>query len=291
MLRSQLDLQKEESDGQSFPTAALLGLGQCGTNVCLAVAEQLRRARDKKAETKPGSVFSALGEQWQRWTGTDQDKALYLFEPVILLADLDQGQVQSVTRSKRLSNYPRCLWVDLDWLLRGGAGNVPQAAQYMTRVALKVSLRSLAGRRLAAVHILEDDEIVLRRFSGRKREPDATHLLPVQHWRRTGSGMSIEVGTAQGFLTHKRQKELTKAPSGNPGASLLAKTGPLEACCSIGLGIMPSRTQEIDAQALNTGRVLCNYLARFGRFASVFDSEGAQRNHLAAIRRAAARLQ
>ena len=131
-LRTQLDLQNEESNGQSFPTAALLGLGQCGTNVCLAVAEQLRRARDKKTETKPGSLFSALGEQWQRWTGTDQDKALYLFEPVILLADLDQGQVQSVTRSKRLSSYPRCLWVDLDWLLRGGAGNVPQAAQYMT---------------------------------------------------------------------------------------------------------------------------------------------------------------
>jgi hypothetical protein len=59
-LRTQLDLQTDESDGQSFPTAALLGLGQCGTNVCLAVAEQLRRARDKKTETKPGSVFGAL---------------------------------------------------------------------------------------------------------------------------------------------------------------------------------------------------------------------------------------
>jgi hypothetical protein len=70
-LRTQLDLQNEESNGQSFPTAALLGLGQCGTNVCLAVAEQLRRARDKKTEAKPGSLFSALGEQWQRWTGTD----------------------------------------------------------------------------------------------------------------------------------------------------------------------------------------------------------------------------
>ena len=49
------------------------------------------------------------------------------------------------------------------------------------------------------------------------------------------------------------------------------RLGPLEACCSIGLGIIPGRTQEIDAQSLNTGRVLCNYLARFGQFASVFD--------------------
>ena len=271
MLRTQLDLQKEESDGQSFPTAALLGLGQCGTNVCLAVAEQLRRARDKKAETKPGSVFSALGEQWQRWTGTDQDKALYLFEPVILLADLDQGQVQSVTRSKRLSNYPRCLWVDLDWLLRGGAGNVPQAAQYMTRVALKVPYESLQDIDSQPFTSWKTTRSFFVDSAGAKENQTRLTFFLFSTGGGTGSGMSIEVGTAQGFLTHKRQKELTKAPSGNPGASLLAKTGPLEACCSIGLGIMPGRTQQIDAQALNTGRVLCNYLARFGRFASVFD--------------------
>ena len=271
MLRTQLDLQKEESDGQSFPTAALLGLGQCGTNVCLAVAEQLRRARDKKTETKPGSVFSALGEQWQRWTGTDQDKALYLFEPVILLADLDQGQVQSVTRSKRLSNYPRCLWVDLDWLLRGGAGNVPQAAQYMTRVALKVPYESLQDIDSQPFTSWKTTRSFFVDSAGAKENQTRLTFFLFSTGGGTGSGMSIEVGTAQGFLTHKRQKELTKAPSGTPGASLLAKTGPLEACCSIGLGIMPGRTQQIDAQALNTGRVLCNYLARFGRFASVFD--------------------
>ena len=95
---------------------------------------------------------------------------------------------------------------------------------------------------------------LLRLFSGRKRVPDATHFFLFSTGGGTGSGMSIEVGTAQGFLTHKRQKELTKAPSGNPGASLLAKTGPPEARSSIGLGIMLGRTQEIDAQALNTGR-------------------------------------
>jgi hypothetical protein len=270
-LRTQLDLQTQNSDGQSFPTAALLGLGQCGTNVCLAVAEQLRRARDKKAETKPGSVFGALGEQWQRWTGSDQDKALYLFEPVILLADLDQGQVQSVTRSKRLSNYPRCLWVDLDWLLRGGAGNVPQAAQYMTRVALKVPYESLQEDDSSPFTSWKTTRSFFVDSAGAKENQTRLTFFLFSTGGGTGSGMSIEVGTAQGFLTHKRQKDLTKAPSGNPGASLLTRSGPLEACCSIGLGIMPSRAQEIDAQALNTGRVLCNYLARFGRFASVFD--------------------
>jgi hypothetical protein len=270
-LRAQLDLQSDESEGQSFPTAALLGLGQCGTNVCLAVAEQLRRARDKKAEAKPGSVFSALGEQWQRWTGSDQDKALYLFEPVILLADLDQGQVQSVTRSKRLSNYPRCLWVDLDWLLRGGAGNVPQAAQYMTRVALKVPYESLQESDSSEFTSWKTTRSFFVDSAGAKENQTRLTFFLFSTGGGTGSGMSIEVGTAQGFLTHKRQKELTKSPSGNPGASLAARGRPLEACCSIGLGIMPGRTQEIDAQALNTGRVLCNYLARFGRFASVFD--------------------
>jgi hypothetical protein len=269
-LRTQLDLQTDES-GQSFPTAALLGLGQCGTNVCLAVAEQLRRARDKKTETKPGSVFGALSEQWQRWTGTDQDKALYLFEPVILLADLDQGQVQSVTRSKRLSTYPRCLWVDLDWLLRGGAGNVPQAAQYMTRVALKVPFDSLQGEDASPFTSWKTTRSFFVDSAGAKENQTRLTFFLFSTGGGTGSGMSIEVGTAQGFLTHKRQKDLTKAPSGNPGASLLARSGPLEACCSIGLGIMPGRAQEIDAQGLNTGRVLCNYLARFGRFSSVFD--------------------
>ena len=35
MLRSQLDLQKEESDGQSFPMAALLGLGHAAPTSAL----------------------------------------------------------------------------------------------------------------------------------------------------------------------------------------------------------------------------------------------------------------
>ena len=211
--------------------------------------------------------------------------------PVILLADLDQGQVQSVTRSKRLSNYPRCLWVDLDWLLRGGAGNVPQAAQYMTRVALKVPYESLQDIDSQPFTSWKTTRSFFVDSAGAKENQTRLTFFLFSTGGGTGSGMSIEVGTAQGFLTHKRQKELTKAPSGNPGASLLAKTGPLEACCSIGLGIMPGRTQEIDAQALNTGRVLCNYLARFGRFASVFDRKELSEIDLAAIRRAAARLQ
>ena len=55
-----------------------------------------------RATRRPKPSRAVSSARWESsgsaWTGTDQDKALYLFEPVILLADLDQGQVQSVTR-------------------------------------------------------------------------------------------------------------------------------------------------------------------------------------------------
>ena len=152
-------------------------------------------------------------------------------------------------------------------------------------------LRILAGHRLAAVHVLEDDALVLRRFSGREREPDATHVLPVQHGRRNrirhehrgrnGAGLphaQASEGIDEGAIRESRR---VAAREDWPTRSVLLDRARDHARSHAG-------DRRAGAQhgprALQLPRAIRAVRQRVR-------SEGAERNDLAAIRRAAARLQ
>src|SRR5206468_3663615 len=123
-----------DKDDYALPTAALLGLGRCGTNVCTEVARLLEQAlahnRSGRLPQEDSYTFK-IAKMLN--LAKEKGRNPYLFQPVILLGDLDQqSAVQQHTGQNELvvPGYQRCRLIDLRWLFKQGCGNVPQVGQY-----------------------------------------------------------------------------------------------------------------------------------------------------------------
>ncbi|WP_147440737.1 hypothetical protein [Paraburkholderia sp. RAU2J] len=89
-------INKSDVDNRALPGAALIGLGRCGTNVCLEVARQLE-AVIPSPETESTSQDKTILARIRAFASRGDANKInpYLFEPVILLADVDHRMAQA----------------------------------------------------------------------------------------------------------------------------------------------------------------------------------------------------
>jgi hypothetical protein len=279
----------EGSTEQPFPSAALVGLGHCGYNVGHEVAQLLGdalKANGRGPIADDGPVTSRLSFLTRWW---QQQQPLYLFEPVIVLADLDNNSaldVRAKNTPRPVPQYSRCKMISLDWLYRQGAGNVQQVGQYMARVAMAVPFDSEPERTERA------DSPFTDWLSARSYLIDSIGLADNQTrlicflfstGGGTGSGMSTELGAAHNLLHHQRSlARYTEQPQEKASPASKKSSDILDGAFTLGIGIMPAIpvTQDEpdavvrpEAQALNTGRVIANYLARQWRLEKVRDED------------------
>ncbi len=271
------------AEDHTLPTAALLGLGRCGTNVCTEVARLLEQALAHNQTGRSPQEDSMLNRAARMLNfAKEQGRNPYLFQPVILLADLDQqSTVQQHTLQSDLivPGYQRCRLIDLRWLFKQGCGNVPQVGQYLTRLALKTPLGPDGSETLLigggdgkqeTNDKFTDWESARAYFLdtvGLNENPSRLMFFIFSTGGGTGSGMSPELGTAQRFLAYKRALA-------DDAVANSKKPSHMESSCSVGLGIMPTSVGEDqkDSQSMNTGRSVLNYLARLQRH-SVLSAE------------------
>ncbi len=271
---SSLNSSTDEPADSTLPSAALLGLGRCGTNVCTEVAKLLEHALAQNSQAhQPQKDSFTLKMARMLNLAKKQGHNPYLFQPVILLADLDQqSTVQQHTTSNELvvPGYQRCRLIDIRWLFKQGCGNVPQVGQYLTRLALKSPVREEDHNdRERRKDVAEPQN---RKFAewlsarayfldtvGLNENASRLMFFIFSTGGGTGSGMTPELGAAQRFLMYRRAME-----GRNKKGDQISHQ---ESSCSLGLGIMPTSIGEDqkEAQSINTGRLILSYLARLRR--------------------------
>jgi hypothetical protein len=273
----------EDIRSGALPSAALLGLGRCGSNICTELARQLEAALADQ-QTDSDKVQSDVVRRLREFIGMlpDRNRHPYLFQPVILLADADYRMAQADEMSQEVSivpGYTRCRRIDLDWLFKNGCGNVPQVGQYLARVLLKKTItdadtqsKSDARKNEKKFAAWEAARSFLLDTVGMNENPSRLMITVFSTGGGTGSGLSIEFGAAQKFLMMKRAVESSSTPNREQKLHL-------ESCFSLGVAVMPVASdialvgdKEHDqtnvgpeAQSVNTGRSLIAYLARLER--------------------------
>jgi hypothetical protein len=153
----------EQTATASLPTVGIIGMGRCGTNIAIDLAnlvyeqrkigikELSRRARNTTKRSLPTEKASESGQSgsangkagkpsfWERLFGQKSDRdQVFLVDPVILTADLDGDTTQriKVANPTLTQGALRFGITELDWLNRGGAGNIPAVGQYLATLAL-----------------------------------------------------------------------------------------------------------------------------------------------------------
>lgn len=256
----------ESNDALAFPSAALIGLGQCGTNICMNVAELLRAVEDDistaQEPRKASALFQGLRELFDKRT------ARHLFAPVILLADLNVDNKDTMLGDKdptlAVDGYRRCHFIDLAWLQTGGAGNIPFKGQFLGRLALASDLQAQGATPSRASWLASRAYFV--DSLGLRENPSRLVFCTFSTGGGTGSGLSLEIGAAQQAI-YKGRLERGQTVDAEAVAQ------PIEPICTLGIGIMPREEQDGMAQSINTGRCVCAYLSR----ERAFDRGDAQR--------------
>jgi hypothetical protein len=283
----------EGRNRNQLPSASLLGLGRCGTNICTQVAQQLERAlpTNQQGSTPPVEENQkGVLDRVRKYFGLqDVTRHLYLFEPVILLADADHRLAQADALSPDtliVPGYERCRRIDLEWLFKNGCGNVPQVGQFLARVLLRrpISLErneSPNGEQNQKDNQKFTDWNTARAFLldtvGLSENPSRLMISVFSTGGGTGPGLSLELGSAQKYLMIKRAIDCATSSKHDTPEHL-------ESSFSLGLGVMPAtgelspsmehsdRTpleERPEAQSLNTGRSIVAYLARLQRYRRV----------------------
>ena len=143
----------------NLPTVGIIGIGRCGTNIALDVANTIYSA-NQSTQTSAAPPESApvvevikdeesrawtesWGERWKKFKERRSDRqeagegGLFLIDPVILAADLDGDTSTRITKlnPELVRNFKHFKVTDLQWLYSGG-GNIPVVGQYMATLAL-----------------------------------------------------------------------------------------------------------------------------------------------------------
>jgi len=257
----------EPNEGLAFPSAALIGLGQCGTNICMNVAELLRAAEDDSSPQESrhaGAMLQRLREVFDKRT------ARHLFAPVILLADLNVDNKDTMLAGGSpilaVDGYRRCHFIDLAWLQKGGAGNIPFKGQFLGRLALATDLQPTNGANEGRASWLNSRAYFVDSL-GLRDNPSRLVFCTFSTGGGTGSGLSLEIGAAQQAIYKGRLERVRDPQQDAPLAEHI------EPICALGIGIMPRADQDSKAQSMNTGRCVCAYLSR----ERAFDDKQGQR--------------
>ena len=261
-----------DSQLTTLPSAALMGFGRCGTSICVEVARQLEAVIPAAAAGAAPPTVPTLRKIWDRMAGDGRVRINpYLFEPVILLADVDakMGQADKLAPSDSIvPGYARCSRIDLDRFYRHGCGNIPQVGQYLARVMTSTPLPEsefVNSTKAPKFTSWELSRSYLLDSVGAAENPTRLMIYVFSTGGGTGSGLSSEIGTAQQYMLLRRIREAHQSQG----------KAHLESYVSLGVGVMPSMAEQgIDANLLNTGRMLVSYLSRLERFRTLSSRAG-----------------
>jgi hypothetical protein len=231
---------REQTADVALPTVGIIGMGRCGTNIAIDLAnlvyeqrkigikELSRRGRSLAKRRSSGEKSSESGHTagngkasapsfWERLFGEKSEHdQVFLVDPVILTADLDGDTTQriKVANPTLTQGALRFGITELDWLNRGGAGNIPVVGHYLATLALLAEAK------------------------------------PETPWAQQQARM----------INVKRQR-----PTGQSTREYT------EALCSVGVAVLPDILRTAHSQHYNAGRLLCEYLASLNRFEQKFD--------------------
>ncbi len=233
----------------TLPSVSLMGFGRCGSNICLNVRDILLRSRESKSDDEGDSDrFGDLRRLVPFIGGLEDDRHFHLsFDPMIVIIDLD---IDVAERLAKGTGYERLIPLHLDW--SGGAGNVQIVGEYQAARILSKDPAEMVSDNWRNVFTYLFDALLLA------VNPTRMYLHIFSTGGGTGSGMSPHFGLAQQHTLQQRHIEVGELPNG--GELLHSNLFVF----SFGFGILPTVNDPErlnEAVHLNSGRLLCKYLA------------------------------
>lgn len=277
----------EDQAQAQFPSVCLVGLGRCGSNISLDLANLVYNARnyylndfqksdiDKKYKPSTASrwIKKSLGIQ-----PSFDKRAAFLIEPFVILGDLDQdidGRVRYSYmdgKNSLLDGYSKMKIMDLSEVHAGGSGNAPVLGQYLAKIILNKGAERFLNKDWKSIHSYMIDSC------GIKANQSRLFFYIFSAGGGTGSGMASEFGLAQQYAymskTLHTEKKAKKEINDNNNDS---HSFVFEPIFSSGICILPNiacQSVEIsEALHINAGRLLCKYLSEEWDFSYNLDRE------------------
>lgn len=275
----------EDQAQAQFPSVCLVGLGRCGSNISLDLANLVYNARNyyindfQKSDVNKKHKPSAASRWIKKSLGIQQSydkRAAFLIEPFVILGDLDQdidGRVRYSYmdgKNSLLDGYSKMKIMDLSEVHAGGSGNAPVLGQYLAKIILNKGAERFLNKDWKSIHSYMIDSC------GIKANQSRLFFYIFSAGGGTGSGMASEFGLAQQYAymskTLHTEKKAKKESNANDGHSFV-----FEPIFSSGICILPNiacQTVEIsEALHINAGRLLCKYLSEEWDFSYNLDRE------------------
>lgn len=276
---------EEDQANSQFPSVCLVGLGRCGSNISLDLANLVYNARNyymndfKKSENDNQNKTSLTSTWIRRTLGLPKKhdkRAAFLIEPFVILGDLDQdidGRVRYSYmdgKNNLLDGYSKMKIMDLSEVHAGGSGNAPVLGQYLAKIILNKGAEEFLNKEWRSIHSYMIDSC------GIKANQSRLFFYIFSAGGGTGSGMASEFGLAQQYAymskTLHTQKKSSKENQNSDGHSFV-----FEPIFSSGICILPNiacQTVEIsEALHINAGRLLCKYLSEEWDFSYNLDRD------------------
>ncbi|OLS61375.1 hypothetical protein [Pseudomonas putida] len=268
---------------QQFPSVCLIGLGRCGSNIALDVAELVYNARtfylnEFKSEDRVGNDPSYNPARWirnnLRLVQAKSAKPVFLVEPLVMLGDLDKdiaGRIRFSRKGEKsgfLRDYSKMKIMDLSEVHAGGAGNAPILGQYLAKIILNKETHRFSSADWKLIHSYLIDSC------GIKANQSRLYFYIFSAGGGTGSGMASEFGLAQQYSYMNKTFDTKPADEqdGEAGHSFV-----FEPIFTSGICVLPNisdhRSEMSEALHINAGRLLCKYLSEEWDFSYNFDSE------------------
>ncbi|WP_313644501.1 hypothetical protein [Pseudomonas sp.] len=280
-------LHAEDEDAlrleQQFPSVCLIGLGRCGSNIALDVAELVYNARtfflnEFNNEDRPRGEPDYSPARWirqnLRLVQNKGAKPVFLVEPLVMLGDLDKdiaGRIRFSRKGERggfLRDYSKMKIMDLSEVHAGGAGNAPILGQYLARIILNRETQRFSSAEWKLVHSYLIDSC------GIKANQSRLYFYIFSAGGGTGSGMASEFGLAQQYAYMNKTFD-TKPVEDNDGKS--GHSFVFEPIFTSGICVLPNssdnRSEMSEALHINAGRLLCKYLSEEWDFSYNFANE------------------
>jgi hypothetical protein len=183
----------------------LIGLGRCGSNIALDVAELVYNARkfylnEFNNEDRGQGRKGYSPAQWIRRTCAWPEqgrKPVFLVEPLVMLGDLDKdiaGRIRFSRKGEKsgfLRDYSKMKIMDLSEVHAGGAGNAPILGQYLAKIILNKDTQRFSSADWKMIHSYLIDSC------GIKANQSRLYFSIFSAGGGTGSGMASEFGLAQ----------------------------------------------------------------------------------------------
>lgn len=274
--------EQSRREQQQFPSVCLIGLGRCGSNIALDVAELVYNARKFYLNqlNNDDHLQGDKGYSPARWIrnlrlGQNKNaKPVFLVEPLVMLGDLDKdiaGRIRFSRKGEKsgfINDYSKMKIMDLSEVHAGGAGNAPILGQYLAKIILNKDTEHFSSADWKLIHSYLIDSC------GIKANQSRLYFYIFSAGGGTGSGMASEFGLAQQYSY--MNKTFDTRPS-DEADNKRGRSFVFEPIFTSGICVLPNisdhRSEMSEALHINAGRLLTKYLSEEWDFSYNFENE------------------